>query len=165
MKKRSGKYYPSSSSSRVAAARAFSAMLPKGFVPPSGSSPCHNTYPNSVTFFFSTIHAFTPTPTPFAQSVETPVTPFWLPPSAPVGREPETPSQSETPSVRQSIVQTRPKPFIPPFLISLSPQVYGRWIDDADDEALGLTTHRNSSSLRETTPLSGRRCSPRHALR
>nr|GMD09745.1 Proteasome subunit alpha type-5 [Ipomoea batatas] len=51
MKKRSGKYYPSSSSSRVAAARAFSAMLPKGFVPPSGSSPCHNTYPNSVTFF------------------------------------------------------------------------------------------------------------------
>ncbi|XP_019189272.1 PREDICTED: uncharacterized protein LOC109183671 [Ipomoea nil] len=51
-KKRTSKYYyPSSSSSRVAAARAFSAMLPKGFVPPSGSSPCHNTYPNSVTFF------------------------------------------------------------------------------------------------------------------
>ncbi|KAM7524989.1 hypothetical protein LguiA_014891 [Lonicera macranthoides] len=31
--------------------RAFSAMLPKGFVPPSGSSPCHNDHPNSVTFF------------------------------------------------------------------------------------------------------------------
>lgn len=31
--------------------RAFSAMLPKGFVPPSGSSPCHNDQPNSVTFF------------------------------------------------------------------------------------------------------------------
>lgn len=29
----------------------YRAMLPKGFVPPSGSSPCHNTYPNSVTFF------------------------------------------------------------------------------------------------------------------
>lgn len=36
----------SSSSSRP-----FSAMLPKGFVPPSGSSPCHNLHPNSVTFF------------------------------------------------------------------------------------------------------------------
>ncbi|KAB1221328.1 hypothetical protein CJ030_MR2G005425 [Morella rubra] len=36
--------------------RPFSVMLPKGFVPPSGSSPCHNEYPNSVTFFceFST---------------------------------------------------------------------------------------------------------------
>ncbi|KAK4399353.1 hypothetical protein Sango_1410800 [Sesamum angolense] len=32
-------------------ARRFSAMLPKGYVPPSGSSPCHNVYPNSVTFF------------------------------------------------------------------------------------------------------------------
>ncbi|KAL6567303.1 hypothetical protein OROGR_000971 [Orobanche gracilis] len=32
-------------------ARRFSAMLPKGYVPPSGSSPCHNLYPNSVTFF------------------------------------------------------------------------------------------------------------------
>lgn len=31
--------------------RRFSAMLPKGYVPPSGSSPCHNVYPNSVTFF------------------------------------------------------------------------------------------------------------------
>ncbi|GAA0150970.1 hypothetical protein LIER_09790 [Lithospermum erythrorhizon] len=31
--------------------RVFSAMLPKGYVPPSGSSPCHNVYPNSVTFF------------------------------------------------------------------------------------------------------------------
>ncbi|KAF3658629.1 putative agamous-like MADS-box protein AGL62-like [Capsicum annuum] len=31
--------------------RTYSAMLPKGFVPPSGSSPCHNTYPNSVAFF------------------------------------------------------------------------------------------------------------------
>ncbi|KAM1032846.1 hypothetical protein ACFX2I_036375 [Malus domestica] len=29
----------------------FSVMLPKGFVPPSGSSPCHNAYPNSVAFF------------------------------------------------------------------------------------------------------------------
>jgi hypothetical protein len=28
----------------------FSVMLPKGFVPPSGSSPCHNEYPNSVTY-------------------------------------------------------------------------------------------------------------------
>ncbi|KAL1555855.1 hypothetical protein AAHA92_11546 [Salvia divinorum] len=31
--------------------RRFSAMLPKGYVPPSGSSPCHNVYPNSVSFF------------------------------------------------------------------------------------------------------------------
>ncbi|KAI3466822.1 hypothetical protein Pfo_023485 [Paulownia fortunei] len=31
--------------------RPFTAMLPKGYVPPSGSSPCHNVYPNSVTFF------------------------------------------------------------------------------------------------------------------
>lgn len=29
----------------------FSVMLPKGFVPPSGSSPCHNGNPNSVVFF------------------------------------------------------------------------------------------------------------------
>ncbi|KAI3741595.1 hypothetical protein L1987_59269 [Smallanthus sonchifolius] len=28
--------------------RVFSAMLPKGNVPPSGSSSCHNDYPNSV---------------------------------------------------------------------------------------------------------------------
>ncbi|KAD3068863.1 hypothetical protein E3N88_36743 [Mikania micrantha] len=28
--------------------RVFSAMLPKGDVPPSGSSSCHNDYPNSV---------------------------------------------------------------------------------------------------------------------
>ncbi|KAG7034719.1 hypothetical protein SDJN02_04449, partial [Cucurbita argyrosperma subsp. argyrosperma] len=27
--------------------RAFSVMLPKGFVPPSGSSPCHNQSPQS----------------------------------------------------------------------------------------------------------------------
>lgn len=26
----------------------FSVMLPKGFVPPSGSSPCHNDYPSST---------------------------------------------------------------------------------------------------------------------
>ncbi|KAI3456012.1 hypothetical protein Pfo_012675 [Paulownia fortunei] len=32
-------------------ARRFSAMLPKGYVPPSGSSRCHNVYRNSVTFF------------------------------------------------------------------------------------------------------------------
>ena len=31
--------------------RPFSVMLPKGFVPPSGSSPCHNENPNSVVFF------------------------------------------------------------------------------------------------------------------
>ncbi|KAG2238907.1 hypothetical protein Bca52824_089767 [Brassica carinata] len=30
----------------------FSAMLPKGFVPPSGSSPCHNQNPNSATTLF-----------------------------------------------------------------------------------------------------------------
>lgn len=30
--------------------RPFSVMLPKGFVPPSGSSPCHNDQPNSVSF-------------------------------------------------------------------------------------------------------------------
>ncbi|CAK8530911.1 unnamed protein product [Lathyrus sativus] len=30
--------------------RAFSVMLPKGFVPPSGSSPCHNDQPNSMSF-------------------------------------------------------------------------------------------------------------------
>ncbi|XP_058726708.1 uncharacterized protein LOC131598091 [Vicia villosa] len=28
----------------------FSVMLPKGFVPPSGSSPCHNDQPNSMSF-------------------------------------------------------------------------------------------------------------------
>ncbi|PON43756.1 hypothetical protein TorRG33x02_333120 [Trema orientale] len=33
---------------------AFSVMLPKGFVPPSGSSPCHNENPNSVVFFCAT---------------------------------------------------------------------------------------------------------------
>ncbi|WOG84980.1 hypothetical protein DCAR_0104166 [Daucus carota subsp. sativus] len=31
--------------------RAFTTMLPKGFIPPSGSSPCHNDFPNSITFF------------------------------------------------------------------------------------------------------------------
>ncbi|KAL5771974.1 hypothetical protein ACOSP7_011581 [Xanthoceras sorbifolium] len=31
--------------------RPFSVMLPKGFVPPSGSSPCHNTNPDSVAFY------------------------------------------------------------------------------------------------------------------
>ncbi|KAM5587688.1 hypothetical protein ABKV19_006230 [Rosa sericea] len=29
----------------------FSVMLPKGFVPPSGSSPCHNGNPNTVVVF------------------------------------------------------------------------------------------------------------------
>ncbi|RDX79563.1 hypothetical protein CR513_40000, partial [Mucuna pruriens] len=28
--------------------RPFSVMLPKGFVPPSGSSPCHNDQPNTI---------------------------------------------------------------------------------------------------------------------
>ncbi|ESW19896.1 hypothetical protein PHAVU_006G164500 [Phaseolus vulgaris] len=32
--------------------RPFSVMLPKGFVPPSGSSPCHNDQPNSVSSSF-----------------------------------------------------------------------------------------------------------------
>lgn len=32
--------------------RPFSAMLPKGFVPPSGSSPCHNDQPNSLSSSF-----------------------------------------------------------------------------------------------------------------
>ncbi|KAL8460921.1 hypothetical protein ACS0TY_032427 [Phlomoides rotata] len=31
--------------------RSFSAMLPRGYVPPSGSSPCHNLFPNSAPFF------------------------------------------------------------------------------------------------------------------
>ncbi|XP_058092644.1 uncharacterized protein LOC131239104 [Magnolia sinica] len=31
--------------------RTFSAMLPKGFVPPSGSSPCHNDMPDSINFY------------------------------------------------------------------------------------------------------------------
>ena len=31
---------------------AFSAMLPKGFVPPSGSSPCHNEDPQSSSLAF-----------------------------------------------------------------------------------------------------------------
>ena len=31
--------------------RPFSVMLPKGSVPPSGSSPCHNEYPDSVTLY------------------------------------------------------------------------------------------------------------------
>ncbi|XP_059436461.1 uncharacterized protein LOC132169445 [Corylus avellana] len=35
---------------RIKAARPFSVMLPKGFVPPSGSSPCHNEYPTSVSY-------------------------------------------------------------------------------------------------------------------
>ncbi|CAJ1962197.1 unnamed protein product [Sphenostylis stenocarpa] len=30
----------------------FSVMLPKGFVPPSGSSPCHNDQPNTVSSSF-----------------------------------------------------------------------------------------------------------------
>ncbi|ESQ55576.1 hypothetical protein EUTSA_v10027023mg [Eutrema salsugineum] len=30
----------------------FSVMLPKGFVPPSGSSPCHNQNPNSATTLY-----------------------------------------------------------------------------------------------------------------
>ncbi|KAK7412581.1 hypothetical protein VNO78_04054 [Psophocarpus tetragonolobus] len=30
----------------------FSVMLPKGFVPPSGSSPCHNDQPNSMSSSF-----------------------------------------------------------------------------------------------------------------
>ncbi|KAK7303121.1 hypothetical protein RJT34_14022 [Clitoria ternatea] len=30
--------------------RPFYVMLPKGFVPPSGSSPCHNDQPNSLSF-------------------------------------------------------------------------------------------------------------------
>uniref|UniRef100_UPI0005CB318A uncharacterized protein LOC105350757 n=1 Tax=Fragaria vesca subsp. vesca TaxID=101020 RepID=UPI0005CB318A len=29
----------------------FSVMLPKGFVPPSGSSPCHNGNPNAVVVY------------------------------------------------------------------------------------------------------------------
>ncbi|KAL5989959.1 hypothetical protein ACLOJK_010854 [Asimina triloba] len=32
--------------------RSFSAMLPKGFVPPSGSSPCHNDAPESESIDF-----------------------------------------------------------------------------------------------------------------
>ncbi|XAR59335.1 hypothetical protein NMG60_11015133 [Bertholletia excelsa] len=32
-------------------ARSFSAMLPKGYIPPSGSSPCHNGDPHSFTFY------------------------------------------------------------------------------------------------------------------
>lgn len=31
---------------------AFSVMLPKGFVPPSGSSPCHNENPQSSSLAF-----------------------------------------------------------------------------------------------------------------
>ncbi|KAG9448022.1 hypothetical protein H6P81_014150 [Aristolochia fimbriata] len=31
--------------------RPFSAMLPKGYVPPSGSSSCHNSFPNSINFY------------------------------------------------------------------------------------------------------------------
>ncbi|KAI4295429.1 hypothetical protein L6164_035488 [Bauhinia variegata] len=30
--------------------RPFSVMLPKGFIPPSGSSPCHNMHPISLSF-------------------------------------------------------------------------------------------------------------------
>lgn len=44
--------------------RTFSAMLPKGFVPPSGSSPCHNQYPNSVTFFCDLISTRQTSPRP-----------------------------------------------------------------------------------------------------
>lgn len=38
----------------------FSAMLPKGIVPPSGSSPCHNDQPNSVSFFHCHLTAAEP---------------------------------------------------------------------------------------------------------
>lgn len=31
--------------------RPFEQMLPKGFVPPSGSSSCHNDFPNSIDFY------------------------------------------------------------------------------------------------------------------
>ncbi|KAJ8638966.1 hypothetical protein MRB53_015660 [Persea americana] len=31
--------------------RPFTAMLPRGFVPPSGSSSCHNDIPNSMDFY------------------------------------------------------------------------------------------------------------------
>lgn len=31
--------------------RPFAVMLPKGFVPPSGSSPCHNEYPDSAAIY------------------------------------------------------------------------------------------------------------------
>ncbi|KAJ8616660.1 hypothetical protein MRB53_036032 [Persea americana] len=33
--------------------RPFEQMLPKGFVPPSGSSSCHNDFPNSIDFYCS----------------------------------------------------------------------------------------------------------------
>ncbi|KAL3376880.1 hypothetical protein AABB24_003348 [Solanum stoloniferum] len=56
MKTRTLKLKNRSSSENWNRKRTYTAMLPKGYVPPSGSSPCHNTYPNSVTFFchFST---------------------------------------------------------------------------------------------------------------
>ena len=44
--------------------RAFSVMLPKGFVPPSGSSPCHNDQPNSVSSFRCMAPLATPTTAP-----------------------------------------------------------------------------------------------------
>jgi hypothetical protein len=36
---------------KMVSPKPFSVMLPKGFVPPSGSSPCHNDQPNSVNSF------------------------------------------------------------------------------------------------------------------
>lgn len=36
---------------KTSTSKAFSAMLPKGLVPPSGSSPCHNDSPKSVAFY------------------------------------------------------------------------------------------------------------------
>ncbi|OMO65673.1 hypothetical protein COLO4_31077 [Corchorus olitorius] len=40
--------------------RPFSVMLPKGFVPPSGSSPCHNDKPDSSVIFFCGLSAAKP---------------------------------------------------------------------------------------------------------
>ncbi|GAB4840616.1 hypothetical protein Ancab_021387 [Ancistrocladus abbreviatus] len=44
------------------ASRAFSVMLPKGFIPPSGSSSCHHDYPNSVSFYCGDSSANKPQP-------------------------------------------------------------------------------------------------------
>ncbi|CAI0545105.1 unnamed protein product [Linum tenue] len=45
----SGKNDDDDDVSRRGSARQFSVMLPKGFVPPSGSSPCHNAKPDEST--------------------------------------------------------------------------------------------------------------------
>ncbi|KAJ4831676.1 hypothetical protein Tsubulata_020890 [Turnera subulata] len=46
--------------SKNSKSRPFSVMLPKGLVPPSGSSPCHNAKPNSKVVFYCELSTVKP---------------------------------------------------------------------------------------------------------